>query len=165
VLIAVVLALGVAGPAQAVVLIDTAGRTPQPYQRWADEAHVPTVPGAIGLIGSPCPSGAKASCTWFGGPIYLPGSHSLAQRQTLYHELGHQFDMQMPQWVRDRFEAIMGLGPIWVRGPRELFAEGYSACGLGGHMARLAGYGGVYGYDPTHHQNQAVCQLIRGLHH
>jgi hypothetical protein len=176
----VVLAIAVAAPAHAVVLIGSDGSTPQPYQQWADQAHVPTVPGAVWLVGSPCPTKPDASCTgpdepvvWlFRSKLYL---NTLEFREALLHELGHRFDYQMPQWVRDRFRAIMRNRHSWRAtsggAPVEQFAEAYAICGLGGKMARTymqpdPDHGGRrvgdFGYAPTDRQNKAVCKLIRG---
>jgi hypothetical protein len=172
VLIAVLLAMASVGvtDASATVLIDSAGRTPQPYQQWVYEAKVPTVAGPVRLIGSMCPDRLNEyGCTGPDQTIYLtryPTLSTLEFRQEFLHELGHQFDYWMPQWVRDRFQAIMRDQRPWrdvPNAPLEQFAQAYSLCGLGGSLARryLKGNTGAYDYTPTTKQNRAVCKLIR----
>ena len=91
-------------PAKAVTLVTPTG---QPiggqWQTWANEMRVPTVRGPVVLDTSPADAqascGAAFGCSW--GPY--PGEPDLTpeiwidglgapSKQTLYYELGHEFD-------------------------------------------------------------------------
>jgi hypothetical protein len=91
-------ALALAAPAQAVTLVNPAG---QPiggrWQRWANEMRVPTVRGRLTLDVSAADAsamcGATTGCSegWDGlEPVIWIEPY--AGRDTLYYELGHEFD-------------------------------------------------------------------------
>lgn len=102
------IALLAAGPARAVLLVTSQG---QPvggkWQRWADGAKVPTVPGHLTFSTDASFCGAEA-CSW--GPPWFGFTRGTAvaaddftARADLYFELGHQFDWERLTWADRRY--------------------------------------------------------------
>ncbi len=165
---AVLLALG-ATEAQA----HTSIVSPNPiYQRWVDEAKVPTPDVTVAVVEEGCPGQVEPACTLPGGPIYL-GEVVTNRRHAFYHELGHQDDyLDLSDPARSRFIEIIGqAGSPWrseVNSPNEQFAEAFAFCATIGTPARkdlrrLLGRVSEWGY--TYHPNvweqQQSCGLIR----
>src|ERR1700759_95615 len=136
-----------AGSAQASTTIIAPEGSPFPYQRWIDESQVPTpdvtIEGVPASPGHGCPAREfdYQACT-------SPEEHKIwmeessldgAARQIFYHEIGHNFDADvMPEWARERFDAIYGFGGPWlepgvepeVMTAGEWFAEVFSECAV-----------------------------------
>ncbi|MEA2375934.1 MAG: hypothetical protein QOD53_2397 [Thermoleophilaceae bacterium] len=159
--------------ARATTVVTPDGATAQPYQRWVDRAKVPTPPGTFMLGRGDCPYEgypSGISCSYLAErTIFL--SEAGRNRWTLLHELGHEFDYWVaPAWMRDAFLNVIGYprggpwagppgAPVWETTPRELFAEGYSACAMRRTIRRR--WDGNYGYSPTPRQHRLVCKLLR----
>lgn len=141
VLLGLVLAGLLAGTAQAsTTIIEPVGSHPS-YQSWVDEALVQTYDGEV-IVGyeiGRCEGGQACADVREGAipEIELgPG----AERFTLFHELGHVYDLEnsLTQADREAFMAINGLTAGWwesgeapgwvVPSPAENFAEAYAAC-------------------------------------
>jgi hypothetical protein len=137
------------------------------YQRWVDDAEVPTPSTTLTVLEQPCPippisypahtcTSPEAAIIWFGD----------GGRQTFYHELGHNLDYQMPTWVRERYMGILGRTGEWVQpsvlhhSPNELFAESYALCAFKLWVPRG---GAVQGQSPVggRRVHNRVCRLIR----
>src|SRR4051794_37508695 len=134
---------------------------PQPYQAWVDASLVPTVPGGVTLDLGGCDE--LMACAPEGGRS-ISLSSEWANPHVLLHELGHVFDDAMPDWARERFEAIVRRRGSWAsasaRAPlNEQFAEAYSLCAR--HASIRQRYSGGYMYSPTPAQHRQVCALIR----
>jgi hypothetical protein len=70
----------------------------------------------------------------------------------------------MPEWARQRFQAIMHKRGAWASSSspapaNEQFAEAYSLCARKRTIRRRAAEG--YRYDPTPAEHQQACGLIR----
>jgi hypothetical protein len=154
-----------AGSAQADTTI-TCEPCSRPYQRWVDEARVPTPDMMLAVIEAPCPyltevgacTAAGTDTIWF----------STSRRQVFYHELGHNFDWYvLPEWARVRYLAILDLAGPWEQpeaghqSPNELFAESYAFCA----MQPVTHGGGVAGQVPVGgwRVHNRVCRLIGRL--
>jgi hypothetical protein len=156
-------------------IVTPAGVVAQPFQRWVQEAKVPTPPGTVTLYPSgSCPF--SESCAW-------PWEHRISvtddgsrweRRVQLLHELGHVYDYQrMTDSTRATFVSIMRLGPTgwWQRpqhsepwddgAPAEQFAQAYALCALAVRRDDIQEWDSVYGYWPTRQQHLRVCSLIR----
>jgi hypothetical protein len=120
-----VLALG-ASEAQAHTTIVS----PNPaYQRWVDEAKVPTPDATLTMIPDSGPCEGATACTE-DGSLTIWGS---MDREGFLHELGHNFDYYvMPAWARSRFEVLTKDSREWLSGPDEHFASAYARCALVG---------------------------------
>ena len=162
-LVLVAIAAAVAVPtAAAATLVERDGtRGPQPYQRWIDEAKVPTPTGMIRLDLTPtgC-AGYVCAYPWEDPPrivLFLDSFDRYTRYDTL-HEVGHVFSYQHrnPSFRR-AFRRIFGLR----RWDDEWFAQGYSWCAMNPSYPAYWNYPG-YGYWPTIRQHRAVCRLIRG---
>lgn len=111
-----------------------------PYQRWVDETKVPTPDVTLIVREEACPGlppGEIASaCTikgtqtiWF--EWWMP---RWARRGSFLHEVAHNVDYLMPDWVRSRYTALVGLDLGWREEgagrwtPHEMFAESWAAC-------------------------------------
>jgi hypothetical protein len=134
---------------------------PQPYQGWVDSSLVPTVPGAVTLDLAGCDE--LQACAPEGAQT-IALSAEWASPHVLLHELGHVFDDAMPDWARQRFQAIMRKRGAWAsassRAPaNEQFAEAYSLCAR--RSAIKERYAGGYMYSPTPAQHRQVCAVIR----
>lgn len=120
--------LALCGQAQASTVIT--GGTSYPYQRWVDQAKVPTPDVTLEVIEEPClVDGDYASgCTRLGTyTIWM--THSLGPRRTFLHELGHNFDYYaLTDADRQAFANIAGDWDV------ELFAEVYRSCATGWHQ-------------------------------
>lgn len=116
-----------------------------PYQRWVDEARVPTPAVTLSIVEEPCESidDWAPACT-------RPGSYtiwmaaSLRPRATLWHEVGHNFDYYtLPEWARQRFATLIAYSGPWQGVPNdgsERFAQAYDTC---------AALGPAYPGDPN----------------
>lgn len=138
--IAAALALGIAGQAQAVVLVTPQG---QPvggmYQRWANEMRVPSVRRETFGVppGTSCP---WAGCFWMETNQIWIAPNAWLPREELYHELGHAYDFEH-MTDRDRRTAarlMHDVGKHWDEsqppdphgGASDDFAEEYAFCAL-----------------------------------
>ena len=153
-------------PAQAVTLVTLTGEpVPQPYQRWADNAKIPTVNETVTLSLTDCPGIEESACAMPGRIWLVPGLKIGAgwrlERASLWHELGHQFDYRvMHDAQRDVFRALVGDPRPWVtspNSPHEKFAEAYRWCALKTRPRRVPG---DYEYRPTVRRHQRICTLI-----
>jgi hypothetical protein len=134
---------------------------PQPYQRWADAALVPTIDGAVTLDLGGC--GELTACAPVGERA-ISMAADWSSPHVLLHELGHVFDDTMPDWARQRFMAVMRKRGPWASPTSaapadEQFAEGYSLCAR--HAVIRDRYAGGYMYSPTPAQHQQVCAVIK----
>lgn len=159
--------------AGAVTLVNPDGSVAQPYQEWSDLSRVPTVdttvvvstdmtacraafPDAMActnqrnfqmsVSGVPCGYGSDADglrvCRFF-----------------VMHELGHSFDIKMPEWKRLRFSAILGGAAFWTlpSSQGEVFADMYAMCAMG---SRRPAFPFDFA-DVSRRQYRRICHLIR----
>jgi hypothetical protein len=162
----------------AAVLTYPDGAPAEPYQAWADAAHVPT-PVHATVINESCPAnphrpacvtdGANGEMFVFLDPDGLRPLGRRLERQAVYHELGHVFDRQVLTWpYRSAFERLLGDARPWRTGsgnsPHEQFAEAFGWCGLGAPPPLAIGNShrrqGAYGYVVTRRTHRRVCALI-----
>lgn len=143
---------------------------PQPWQRWADTARVPAVPGKITFFRAPCPNGVNEACstpfreTWI-GPAYDP---TLARQRAqalhiLLHELGHHYDEQaLTAADRQVFSALMYDRREWSalepNPPAEKWADMYAFCGLSPRLQHRF----RYWRNPFDHARGAVIRPQHG---
>jgi len=157
-----------------------------PYQRWVDESAVPTPDVTIEVIeteaGHGCPGRQfdYIACTapwerkiW----IDEAGAVSRRPREIFMHELGHNFDADvLPEWARERFDALEGLGGPWViteepqpMTPSEWFAETYAQCAMVPFVSLAAmhalGLGPIAGAEPIGGRDayNKVCRMLKRL--
>lgn len=158
-----VASLALAGSAQGSTTIIAPVGSTVPYQRWVDEAKVPTPDVTLTVVEESC-EGA-AACTSADTDVVNVGPMPFGRRHAFLHELGHRLDYLMPEWVRIRYMAIVGLGGAWRQpealhySPHEMFAESYALCA---RRPKIERGGGVDGEEPiggwrTHNR---VCRLI-----
>lgn len=163
----VLLALAVfASPAGAVTLVLPDGtERPQPYQAWADAAHVPTPAGAVTLHLTPCPVGESAAGCVLRGQRAIHLAPEGRNRRTLLHELGHVFDQSvLTAPSRARFQALVRRRGAWAGAAstdpaEEKFAEAYAVCAQ--HRRLTDNHFGMYDYTPSPRLHRRVCALIR----
>jgi hypothetical protein len=166
-LVLAVLGAGTAG-AHGPQLVDSAGAPlAGPHQNWVHASRMPVVDGTVAVHLEACPPRPELDgCVLFGSPrrIYLRPD-SRWSRITLYHELGHMFDLElMDEADRRRFASLLGQpGQGWWDGeepPAERFAEAYALCSRYRRLRAMpswTGYG--YGLSPRHHRR--LCRRIR----
>jgi hypothetical protein len=168
------------------VRLSTAGgHTPQPYQRWADLARVPTPVAEIRLLFRPCPGLPRSrGCVFDNGlapTIYLNPDKLTSARLSHFvflHEVGHYFDfLHLRPRDRDRFRRTLGLRGPWRRTsplppdyrptahshgpPSEVFAQAYAECAVKGpEIPRRPRRPMRYRYRPSPWQHHRVCRLI-----
>lgn len=143
------------------------GSTPQPEQRWLDESRIPTPDITITLHRETCPSLPTVQACATPGHIWekhesCAGDFAVDCRSDLTHEVGHQVDYVMPDWIRWRFEALLHMpatpwGTLGEGGdtPREDWADYYSYCVYPDHR--------VWDYtDWSRHpfQHRKICRLL-----
>lgn len=138
-----------------------------PYQRWANESKVPTPVTTLRVVEGAGPCEDAIACTvpseatiWFEGAAF-------GNRQTFYHELGHNFDyLVLPEWARARYIALLGREPQpWLeptqlsRSPNELFAESYALCAF---QLRITSGLAVRGQHPPggRRVHNEVCRIV-----
>jgi hypothetical protein len=117
-----------------------------PYQRWVDEAKVPTPDLMATVTEEPCPDAPAAeACTaltalgtvtiWINPSTYAAGEGW--PPLFFYHELGHDFDFSVMQpWARRRFRQLRHSHRAWnvtegvsnALGLDEVFADAYAGC-------------------------------------
>jgi hypothetical protein len=157
-----------------------------PYQAWADESKMPTPEVTLEVIETTEAESCPGSTLNFGGctrpseaKIWLaPEMIGRAfPRGTLYHEIGHNVDADLlPEWMRIRFMAVLGMSPPWSANvaevdywpPSEKFAETYAECAVKpwiGRHEHLWGRGPVYGSEPIggRHRHNVLCRMIAKL--
>lgn len=132
-LAAVLLALGASSASADTIIVSS-----NPiYQRWVDEAKMPTPDVTLTVVETGCPDGVSLACT-------APGTDTIWEeeeyRPTFLHELGHNFDyLLMPVWARERFETLTADPGPWTNGRTgadERFADTYSRCARTGPRPR-----------------------------
>lgn len=150
------------GLATAVALATTFTTPSEPYREWVLEAQVPTPIESVQVIDATCPIASASACTLTEAPtIYFDyDAVSFQRRFTFWHELGHRFDYQMPEWARTHFLEIVGVSGPWQDPtrrvpPNELFAEAYANCAARGDV--IPGWQVKY-VSPSEHRR--VCNLI-----
>lgn len=166
ILLAALLALMLAAPAHADPTVMPLSASDE-VDRIIDHALEPTIADPVVIV-AVCPGDAESfGCTYAkeGSPIWItPG---MLSRFALLHELGHryQFDVMPADGLR-RFESVMHLRQ-WTADTTEMFADAYASCALGWVPRRSANVDNVdphfptgYGYWPTRHQQDQVCDLI-----
>ena len=84
---------------------------------------------------------------------------------TLYHELGHLFDLRvLNNRERNRFKRIVDRPRrAWYAGANptsEWFAEAYAFCARYQRIRSIHKYA-VYGYNPTPDEHRAACRLVK----
>ena len=186
--LAVSLAAPAAAPKEAAAAVRLAtgrGGVPQPYQRWADRARVPTPEATIIVLFRACPGLPRSRGCVFddGGPptIYLNLRHLRSERLRHYvflHEVGHYFDfLHLRGADRDRFRRILGIDRPWRRTeplpegfqptaytpgpPAEMFAQAYAECAVKGPRIRRRPRRPMrYRYRPSPRQHELACRLI-----
>lgn len=183
-LAAAIYACSFAASASAVTLVNPDGSVAQPYQSWADLSNVPTVDETITVTTDMTicgPSPTIHGCTQRGVPVIHLRPKRCGYgtwrecRFVFMHELGHQFDFQMAEWKRDRFQATLsGTSASSVYGPgftfgwndpsppdggsmAEDFADAYAKCAFHDHAIVIYGRAMI---DPTKQQLRRVCHLI-----
>lgn len=139
---------------------------PQPYQRWADEARVPSVQRAVTLRLAGCPDDPGRSCTQEGLPeIWL--ARTPRARHDLYHEMGHLFDyFGMTGAARAQFRSLRHDTRPWrspPNSPNEQFAEAYAFCASGQEPLFAGRVMGGYDYTPSLRVHERICALIRSI--
>lgn len=125
-LVIVIAAVFLFGVGEAPAATITSGS--HPYQRWADEAKVPTVDAVVHEVA--CPTSTTPGCA-LGGQIWMPPDYTQPKRLFL-HELGHLYDEAVlttddRAWFMAR---VFRDGRAWYQGPIELFAELYRRCAV-----------------------------------
>lgn len=132
---------------------------PEPYQRYVDQARVPTPEMRVPLVLSAERCRGREACTngttiWLGDPFW--------QRYAVLHELGHVYDRHvLEDRHRHRFHALMRDWRPWDDAVEEVFADAYWSCSMNGRRpavrtplyAAPGRRGGVY-------QHRKVCRLI-----
>lgn len=173
------LALG-ASEAQAHTTI-TCDPCSRAYQRWVDEAKVPTPDVTLTVVETDLAHGCPVrdmnyACTSPAEKMIWQAPASGA-KATFYHELGHNADHYMlPEWMRAHFMAIMRLpGSWWVAGdgrtlePAEWFAEAYAECAVKPFIPLQAhkwlGRGPIFGGMPLGgiERHNTVCRMLTKL--
>jgi hypothetical protein len=157
---AVVLAL--AAPAHASTTISS--EHPR-YQRWVDEALVPT-PETTVVVSE---SAESAPCRPFGagcadGDRIWVNPRDPYLRAVFLHELGHVFEHHyLDDSVRAQFQRITADDRAWSgpwNPPREQFAEAYSMCARWAERPRRIRMW-MYGWKPSPPEHRQACRLIR----
>lgn len=158
--------LAFAAPAHAVLVTPQGKPVGGMYQRWVNQSRMPTVNGAVEMMGATICQGA-AGCS-----DYYPGARTAVlhatDRSTLYFELGHLYDFENLTWrERGRLARVWGVkGHPWrdsisaLNAGREDglevdFAAAYEACALGKTVTGLAAG------DAPAIQMRDTCALIR----
>jgi hypothetical protein len=162
-----------------------AGGVAQPYQRWANQAQVPTPDITLTVFQRACPGQPLAhACVFKGGlrRIYMNPhrvNRASFEHRVFLHEVGHFFDFtyMTGEW-RTRFKRSLDLKRRWWWGnkPREekappgpdtwgpaseLFAQAYAHCGLRGpRIEHKPPKPMIYEYQPTPRQHKLACRLI-----
>lgn len=176
-------ALGFAASAQAVTIIEPPDAH-FPYQRWAEEAKMPTPGVSLEVIETGADHGCPGhdlnypACTSPQlGTIWAAPEVLAAHgpRLIFWHELGHNVDVDLLQpWMRERFMALFGLSGPWriegepePYGPNERFADVWAECALKPRLAPRAGLGPgpIYGAEPMGGRriHNAVCRMLAKL--
>jgi hypothetical protein len=151
VLAALVAAAMYSPAASAVELRSPDGLVPQPFQRWADDSHVPTVDQRVTLHRNAERCALERAiwgCASRAGFVVVAAPVG-RRRQTLLHELGHLFEFEMPAWKRDRFSQIFGSWDV------EVFAETYANCAKSRRAQPRTDF------MPTLGSYRRACRLIR----
>jgi hypothetical protein len=140
-----------------------------PYQRWVEQADVPTPDVTLRLIETACPpelAGFAAACTQRGTfTIWMDPEGATKAR--FYHELGHNFDYyELGRWASRQFREIIGDDRRWRTkpgeiglSPHEIFAEAYSVCARRRTINRAVIELPPIRIGPSEHA--AICALIR----
>lgn len=159
---------GLAAPAHAATVMDPPNGA-YPYQRWVEQARVPTPDVVLRLIEEPCP----AALAGFANACTAPNTFTVwmnpetADRATFYHELGHNFDYyELGRWASRQFRRIIGDDRRWRTkpgevglSPHEIFAEAYSVCARKRTISRAIIELPPIRIGPAQHE--AICNLIR----
>lgn len=123
--------------AGAVTLVNPDGSRAEPFQTWADQARVPTFNGTLVVYRSsdPCAKFRSIACAEYGKSIAV--APEWTTRVVVWHELGHQFDSQMPEWKRDWLGRLLKWNVPWDGVPghtaspysySQAFADLYAEC-------------------------------------
>lgn len=158
------------GDAQATLTLND-----QQAQRWADAAVVPLPEGTRTVVheGQDMPDCRAtvlvAGCTDSTSTIWLATGCGGGCRFVFFHELGHNFDAQMPEWKRVVFKQIVRMPQGWTEPddfgdtPAEQFADAYSQCAMNRRMYKWSfGKDTYYFWNPLGPKQFArVCKLIR----
>ena len=155
-----------------------------PYQRWVDEARMPTPNVTITLeetgASHGCPRREQnyAGCTVPSENLMWLAPETIAgvARHIFYHELGHNVDVDLlPEWMRWRFMAIMRLAGEWIGSgepvsslsPNEQFAEVYADCAILPYVSagEQLGRGPILGADPIggRVRHNQICRMLGKL--
>lgn len=129
------------GSAQARTLIVAPEGSQVPYQRWVDEAKVPTAPVTVSVIAAEsvvgCPQNEAFACSDGYSTVWLG---TASPRANLYHELGHVFEyfyLREDPAARDRIAELIAhpkmawapWGTEWgLAALNEAFAMSYAQC-------------------------------------
>lgn len=167
--VTVLASLALAGSAQAATTIIAPVGSTVPYQRWVDEAKVPTPDVTLTVVESQggC-EGEGSACTHEGETtIWLDPApfgdeviNTAYAREALLHEVGHQASYRMPGWALSRFETMRGDARPWrspPNSPHEQFAEAWRLCAENARGRAEAGYD----YNASGSMQRRVCRLIR----
>ncbi len=165
--------LAVPASAGAVTLVNPDGSRAEPYSAWAEGAKIPTPVRTLTISTDMTLCGSLASqfdaCALYGTIVMRQRCEDAASltvarlcRFVFWHEMGHEFMREMPQWKLDYYAKIMGAkwSDTSVAGPgsylSEAFADAYALC----KYRRVA----VYARDTTagtREQTLTACRLIR----
>jgi hypothetical protein len=150
----------------------------QPYQRWVDEAKVPTPDVTLTVIAVAGPHGCPAlevdrsACT---SPDQRMIWMGVDDRSTFLHEVGHNADYYLLSDAdRAAFMAIYGLAGTWVASidpasPNEMFASVWAECAVKPYLTRAQmrslGRGPIFGGPPLggRVRHNRACRLIAAL--
>jgi len=141
----VVLASGASSASANTTVVEPEG-SHFPYQRWVDEAKVPTPDLVATVIEEACPGAPKVeACTTLTavGAVTIwvnPATYTAKEGWPplfFYHELGHDFDFSVLRpWGRKRFRQLRHSHRAWDvtegrgegLGLSEVFADSYAGC-------------------------------------
>jgi hypothetical protein len=137
------------------------------WKRWARNSLVPLVEGKVRIFQNGCPGRPRATACVYTKrrrTVYINRRRAVMPA-TLYHELGHLFDLGvLNNSERGQFKRISDRpNRPWYRTPNstaELFAEAYQFCARYRRIRSVRRYS-AYGYDPTPAEHRAACRLIK----
>jgi hypothetical protein len=107
-----------------------------PYQRWVNEAQVPTPDVTLNVVEVPWPCGDAAACTDGATIEFAPDIYRSEAPYVFFHEIGHVYgdavlSEAQRQWFVNRTDGTAWIGlPDETRDRDEWFADAYAFCAL-----------------------------------